>query len=498
VRCIVYSRFSTDKQSESSIEDQQRVCRDFAAARGWSVAAEYSDRGISGAALGNRPGVRAALESLNSGDVLLVNDLSRLSRSQDLSPLLARLRHRGVRILGAQDAYDSDNETAGMQAGLSGIMSEEFRRNISRRTHSALALRAQQGLKVTRPPFDNPDLVREMFERFAGGESLRAIAGDLNARGIRARPRGKWLQSAVRAILTNEVYIGRVIWNRSRWVKDPDTGTRHRRERPRSEWIVKECEPVVSQDVWDRAQARFRSSPGRGGVPSYLLSGLLVCGVCGGKLIVSGGSSRRYVCGTRHQGGDAACSNRLGVARRIAEAYILDGVEAALRSPTAQYEALKEMRRVRAEGQRTDTSEPDAELATLERLVATGVLSVEVAAPALDAARRKAAQRAAPPTEPMPWPTAARWNEAVNAFCDVLRGSEVTAAREALREEIGEVRCIPEGDVLVAELGAERVLLATGSGISIGSGGPLRIHIPTRIAGTPLSRRGKRPSSPQK
>jgi DNA invertase Pin-like site-specific DNA recombinase len=502
VRCIVYARYSTDRQTEASIEDQLRVCREYAEARAWVVAGEHVDRGISGAALGNRPGVQEALAALRAGDVLLVNDLSRLSRSQDLAPLLARLRHRGTRVLGVQDGFDTEARSARMQAGLSGIMSEEFRAMVSDRTRSALEQRARSGQATGGKPFENVELVREIFDRFAGGESLLAIARDLNARGIpspgaswkeRSRPRGKWMVSALHSMLKNERYVGRVIWNRSQWVKDPDTGKRRRRENPREEWIVRECEPIVDQATWDRAQARFRHRTGRGGVPSYLLSGLLVCGVCGGKLIVAGGSGRRYVCGTRHHGGDAACNNASGIPRRIAEAYVLDGVERVLRSPEAQALALTEMRRIRAEAERAQPIEQDRELAELERMVREGILSPEIAAPSLDAARRRAAARRAAPAGDMPWPTAERWRQAVDSFCEVLRGEEVAAARELLRDEIGEVRCVPEGDAVVAEIGAQRVAMRTGNGIWVGSGGPLRIHIPTRIAGTPLSRRGRRP-----
>src|SRR5690349_2309115 len=103
MRCIVYARYSTELQTEASIADQLRVCKEFISSRGWTVAAEYSDRGISGAALGNRPGAKAALADLAAGDALVLNDLSRLSRSQDLAPMLSRLRHRGVRVLGVQD-----------------------------------------------------------------------------------------------------------------------------------------------------------------------------------------------------------------------------------------------------------------------------------------------------------------------------------------------------------------------------------------------------------
>jgi site-specific DNA recombinase len=491
VRAFIYARYSTDRQTESSIEDQTRTCADFAAAHGWQLAGEFVDRGISGAAIGNRPGVQSVLAVLTRGDVLLVNDLSRLSRSQDLSPLLARLRHRGVRVLGVQDGYDSDARTARMQAGLSGIMSEEFRSMVADRTRSALEQRARDGRPTGGKAFDDPQLVREIFSRFANGETLRAIAQALNARGVpspganwkaRSRPRGKWFVSALHALLKNERYIGREIWNRSQWSKNPDTGKRIRRERPRDEWIVRECEPLVDLDTWQRAQARFSPTPGRGGVSSYVLSGILVCGLCGGKLIVTGGSQSRYVCGTRHGGGPAACSNGLSVPRKVAEKHVLAEIERDLMSPEAEEVALREMRAARAAAEQAPPAAEDRELVELERMVREGILSPDIARPSIDAARRKAAARRASPAEGLPWPTRERWRAAAAAAWDVLRGEDVGAARSLLRELVGEVRCVPDGQHLLAESAGRSVLLGTGSGLWIGSGGVLRTRIPTRRA----------------
>lgn len=57
MKAAVYSRFSTDRQNESSIADQVRVCTEHAERQGWQVLERFGDEGISGAALGNRPGV---------------------------------------------------------------------------------------------------------------------------------------------------------------------------------------------------------------------------------------------------------------------------------------------------------------------------------------------------------------------------------------------------------------------------------------------------------
>jgi len=456
MRTIIYARYSTDQQSESSIPDQLRVCREYAAAQGWTVVSEHIDEGISGAALGNRPGVRAALAALRRGDVLLVTDLSRLSRSQDLAPMVTRLRHRGMRVVGVQDGYDSESRTARMQAGLSGIMSGEFRAMVADRTRSALELRARTGQPTGGKPYGDAEIVREIFARFAAGDSLKGIASDLNRRGIpspgadwkqRASPRGKWAVSALHSMLQNERYIGRMIWNRSQWTKDPDTGKRIRRERPQSEWVVQPCEPLVDDVTWKRVQARFRARPHKGGVRRFLLSGLLECATCGAKMVVMGGSQHRYICSAFHHGGAHACANSMTVKREDLERSILEPVMNDMLSPdaiTAGVRMLAEERKA-AEAPAPPQNE---ELKTLERLVREGILSAEVAAPALAEARKKVSQA---PVIDLPWPSEKTWREAVRAMRESLLGDDVTAAREALRSLVGTVRLRPDPPYAIAD-----------------------------------------------
>ena len=95
MKAALYSRFSTDRQNESSIADQVRVCTEYVERQGWKVVERFEDQGISGAALGNRPGVLSLQESAFAGriDAVLVTDLSRLSRS----PCLTRSRSLSIR-----------------------------------------------------------------------------------------------------------------------------------------------------------------------------------------------------------------------------------------------------------------------------------------------------------------------------------------------------------------------------------------------------------------
>ena len=510
---VIYARFSTEHQSESTIVDQLRRCRDYARARGLEVVAEHTDEGISGAAIGNRPGVRAALEALASGDVLLVVDTTRLSRSQDLAPLLARLRHRGVRVVGVLDGFDSESKTARMQAGLSGIMSEEFRASIAARTHSALDMRAREGRATGGRcyGFDRAgavveaeaEVVREIFRRVADGETQKAIAAELNLRGVPApgaswsrrvrRSDGVWMTPTLNAMLANERYVGRVVWNRSLWRRDPDSGVRQRVERPEAEWVVRPGPAIVDDETFRRV--RERAAPrkiygGRpGGGPRYLLSGLLVCGDCGGRLVATGRGGSHYYCGTHRQGGPAACPNATGARRAVAERVLLEPIERELLSPEAVELAVGLIRgwsraaRARAASP-PEVSEVEGRIARLEAQIAAGTIEREDVLPALAALadRRRSLisggwRRASGRPGVDAAEAGAAYARAVQAMREVLTDGPVDRARAALSRLLGDVVCSREGGVLVARVALSARPLVEAAGLSwSGSGGALLLR----------------------
>jgi DNA invertase Pin-like site-specific DNA recombinase len=370
-KAATYSRYSTDGQSEESITDQQRVATNYAARHGMTVVQQYSDAGISGAALGNRPGVLkmiAAAESKHFA-VLLLNDTTRLSRSQDLSPLIAKLRHLGVRVIGVQDGFDSESRTARMQAGMSGIMSEEFRAMISDRTRSARNMRAQERKPVggkaygysagTRTVIPEQEaIVQRIFARYVEGASFRTIAHELNAErvpspgsmwaGRKVRRASGWMMNAVKGILENELYTGAVTWNKTVWSRDPVSGRRVCRPRAKEEWIQYQDDAlrIVSDDVWARARRRTkvsRNSDARlkaGGKPKYALSGLLHCAVCGAHYILIAAAT--YKCSSNINGGNSACPNERVLRKERAEKIILGPINDGLLAPQRVAKIAKE------------------------------------------------------------------------------------------------------------------------------------------------------------
>jgi site-specific DNA recombinase len=107
--------------------------------------------------------------------------------------------------------------------------------------------------------------VRRIFEDYAGGKSPKAIAHALNREKIPG-PSGKgWGQSTINGnwrrgtgIPNNELYIGRLAWNRLSYIKNPDAGNRVSRLNDRAAWIIKDVPElrIIDQELWDRVKAR--------------------------------------------------------------------------------------------------------------------------------------------------------------------------------------------------------------------------------------------------
>ncbi len=185
---------------------------------------------------------------------------------------------------------------------------------------------------------------------------------DLNARGVPGPTGRAWGPSTINGnmargtgILNNQLYIGRLVWNRLHYVKDPTTGKRVSRLNPKEDWITKDVPElrIVPQPLWDRVKARQKAI--RKGAaahladrpvwdrrrPRYLFSGLMRCGVCGGGY--SKISASLFGCSTARNKG--TCDNRLNIRRDVLEASVLDGLKSHLMDPDLFKEFAEEFYR---------------------------------------------------------------------------------------------------------------------------------------------------------
>jgi site-specific DNA recombinase len=511
MRIAAYARFSSDKQREASLEDQLRNCREFSERSGWPAPKAFTDAAVTGSR-SDRDGYRRLLASVHEFDVLLVDDLSRLSRDNvEVQSLLKRLKYAGVRVIAIADGLDTAREDAKLNAGLRGLMSELYLDDLAKKTHRGLKGRALDGASAGGLPYGyrvtetgqrsineaQAVVVRRIFAEFAAGRSPRTIAAGLNRDGIPS-PRGStWALTAIRAdvrrgigILGNPIYIGRQIWNRSRWVKHPLTDLRVRQERPESEWVVRELPElaIVTREAWDAVQRRLKPRTGdyRGRPCVHILSGILRCGDCGGPMVII--DRYRYGCGRAKDRG--TCSSTLRFRREDAERLLLAGVREQLLSEDGfrafQAAAKEKMRR-----HATDTGALQRNLAHVERehenvmnAIRAGVITpstkaelVRLEEAVADARRAVDAAGQLQPAKILPRVREV-WERMVARMADVR---DKPAARIALRSLLGDTIAVyrnENGDP-VAEIAASncQISVVAGAGSVQYLTGTLRIAL---------------------
>ncbi len=148
-------------------------------------------------------------------------------------------------------------------------------------------------------------------------------------------------------MLRNDIYIGTRTWNQKTYIKRPGTNKRVARPREEAEWVTKECPEwrIVSDELWARVQQRQRvlkeryatsGRVSRGAHSAHLLSGLLICSVCNGPLIVISGTGKYTTYGCTRAFNRAMCSNHA----KIKEAFLEEKLFAQLRSAFSTPEVL--------------------------------------------------------------------------------------------------------------------------------------------------------------
>lgn len=403
MRATLYARYSTDKQRETSIADQLRGARDRCEREGWPVVAMHADEGVSGATpVALRKGGKLLLaDALASRfDILVVEGLDRLSREiGEAEQLVKRLEHRGIRIIGTSDGYDSQAKGRKVMRIARGLVNELYLDDLREKTHRGLAGQFDRGYHVGGRSYgyrsiDVPGgkhlaihdaqaaVVREVFARYADGETTRAIVHSFNARGLPGPRGGAWACSALHVsharglgLLHNELYVGREVWNRRQWLKDPDTGKRRYVERPRTEWQTRDLPElrIVDATTWQRVRARIaagaglRSRVGRGASPRTLLGGLLRCARCGGPMTAV--DARMYGCHARKDRGPTECAGIL-VRRADLERRLIAELRTELLAPEALADMHAAVRHQVAEQQRTHRGSADAATKRLPALQA--------------------------------------------------------------------------------------------------------------------------------
>ncbi|MGE0880959.1 MAG: recombinase family protein [Acidimicrobiia bacterium] len=329
----VYARISSDQDGTGlGVNRQVEDCRRLAEELGWPVAEEYVDNDISGYTGKKRPAYQRLLADLSDGarDAVIVYHVDRLTRRPiELEEFVSVVNRAGVSQVrfvsgpGVDVANGDGLMVLRIQAAMAANESDAKSRRVRRKMDEVAGAGRPHGGsnrpfgydadKVTVRPGE-AEVIKDLVARFVAGESLRSLAAWLDAEGVRTVKGQPWRTPTLATLLGSARIAGL---------------REHRGE------IVGKAvwEPIISELDRKRVLARMeqRRTTERRTPRRYLLSGLLRCGRCQGRLYSAARrETRRYVCSS---GPDHGGCGRLTVVAGPVEELIADAVLYRLDTP---------------------------------------------------------------------------------------------------------------------------------------------------------------------
>ena len=339
-RAVLYARFSSDNQREESIEAQLRAMHEFCTRNSIVIMHEYCDRAKS-ATTDDRPEFLKMIAASKEGDFdfAIVHKLDRFSRNRYDSAYYKReLKKNGVQLLSVLEQMDDSPESIILESVLEG-MSEYYSKNLAREVMKGMRESAMDcryiggwipyGFRVdpqTRRYIINEyeaEAVRMIFRDVADGCGYNVVLNKLNALGYRTRLGNTFSKETLYEMLRNEKYNGVYVFSRAA-SKDELGRRNNHRDKPIEDQIrIPGGMPkIVDDETFARVQSILASRKRHGrrtGKRTYLLTGMVFCGLCGhrycGDAMQTGGEKNRsiigtYFCNNRKNHGAHACGNQ--------------------------------------------------------------------------------------------------------------------------------------------------------------------------------------------
>ncbi|MCM1176043.1 MAG: recombinase family protein [Blautia sp.] len=385
-------RQEAGKAESNSIANQRNLLSDFISRMPEFEDAEmieFCDDGFSGKNF-ERPAVGEMLERVKHGEIqcIIVKDLSRFGRDYlTVGNYISRVfPFLGVRFIAVNDGFDSIRpmDADGLEVSFKTLLYDFYSRDLSQKVRGAQRFKAQRGEYISafapygyvKDPGNRNHLaidekaaenVRRIFHLAADGAGTMEIARILNEEQVPTPMRYKkaagcsrtkwncirednfWTHEAVAIILRDERYVGRSVFGKRRAA---EVGSFRSVKVSRKDWIIVDNthEKIVTQEEFDRAQARIRRLVERGPMKSggkNSLSGKKIrCGVCGRAMTRMRGRHPYYFCCTPRMTDIYSCPEQ-----RIPEA---DLVEAVLDGLRAQVHYAVEISHIREEVRRCE------------------------------------------------------------------------------------------------------------------------------------------------
>lgn len=333
MRAVAYARYSTEHQTENSIDTQLAAIRKYCENNGHTLVGTYVDMAMSGTNT-ERPDFQRMIDGAKQHlfDCVVVYDISRASRDvADWLGFRKLMRSLNVEVLSTTENLGSvDDPNAFLTELLTAGLGHHMVLQTRQKSIAGVATKAKQGVFLGGTPplgFDVKDgkyiinkyesgAIRLIFDLYAHGKSYDDIIDTLLEKGYRGK-RGQVIgKSALNAILQNERYIGIYTWNK-RQVKYMGkwAGGKANPDVVRIEGIIP---AIINKNTWEKVQNRMKNNKhnaSNAAKNKYLLSGLIECGECGGtytgKTNTSGKgyTTRYYVCGNKYRNHTCKANN---------------------------------------------------------------------------------------------------------------------------------------------------------------------------------------------
>lgn len=314
MNAVIYARYSSDNQTEMSIDAQIRACTEYAVKHGLNIIRTYTDEAISGTT-NKRPGYQQMLtDAFNEEyNTILIHKYDRIARSlEEQVNLRSKLKQLNIKLIAVAQDY-GEGKDAELSKGIQWVLGEYYSANLAEETrkgHKELALKGMHNGGVAPFGYDVVDrkyqineleayYVRWMFRSCINGESYKEVIDAMakaNIIGKRGKPIG---YNQIYDILRNEKYTGTYVYCE----KEPEN-REERRSKPNAIRIYDAFPAIVDYDTWTQAQNIINSRRHSGPSHKHRCSGLVYCAECGAKMYLhrstrKGHHYSRYVCSAK-------------------------------------------------------------------------------------------------------------------------------------------------------------------------------------------------------
>lgn len=369
-KAALYCRLSVDDGNfggSVSIETQKILLEQYCKDHKITDYKFYCDDGCSGTNF-DRPSFKKMLSDIDEGKInlVIVKDLSRFGRNYvEAGMYVQRFTDSNIRFIAADDNYDSLVNSDDLLFPIKNVVNEMYARDVSKKTKAAKKAKARDGQFIgSKVPFgykidpndrhhlivDEPaaQVVKRIFRLASEGVGYNKMAKIFREEKVLTpiayfnlnnpdyfksdywRKEFDWHVTSIRAILNNEVYLGKLVYGKQR---NKSMKSKEKVRNPKEDWIVVEnChEPIITQELWDTVHKILNAKhhPAKAG-EVQMFAGLLYCSDCGHCLTYSqkqrkdGSYHGAYSCWMYKTHGKEYCASHYITFDTIYELVLID------------------------------------------------------------------------------------------------------------------------------------------------------------------------------